>query len=177
MSTCEFFKSEIEYLAHLVSGQGISSMKQNVQAIMVLVPATNITEVHHIIGLMSYDGKFFQVFSDMVQPFIELNKKNIRFKWTRQCQKRLDYEKQVYPDLDKQYYLFTDSRQHSWSGIHIQYHEQVKGDGTIVNVPHLMTYQRGTFKGSQKNWSALTKKPINLYVFSHNVILFEGYSC
>ena len=30
MSKCEFFKKEIEYLGHLVSGQGISPMKQKI---------------------------------------------------------------------------------------------------------------------------------------------------
>ena len=43
MSKCKFFKSQIEYLGHLVSGQGISPMKQKVQAIKGWVPATNIT--------------------------------------------------------------------------------------------------------------------------------------
>ena len=44
MSKHEFFKKEIEYLGHLVSGQGISPMKQKIKAINDLVPTTNITE-------------------------------------------------------------------------------------------------------------------------------------
>ena len=41
-------------------------MKQKVKAIMDLVPAANITEVHYTIGLISCYRKFFPVFSDMV---------------------------------------------------------------------------------------------------------------
>ena len=80
ISKCEFFKSQIEYLGHLVSGQEISPMKQKVEAIMGLVPATNSTEACHIFSLISYYRKFFPVFSAMVQPLNELTKKNVPFK-------------------------------------------------------------------------------------------------
>ena len=43
MSKCEFFfQSKIEYLGHLVSGKGISFMKQEVKAITESVLATNM---------------------------------------------------------------------------------------------------------------------------------------
>ena len=48
MSKCNFFKKEIEYLGHLVSGEGISPMKQIIKAITDLAPTTNITEVRYI---------------------------------------------------------------------------------------------------------------------------------
>ena len=44
MSKCEFFKKEIEFLGHLVSGQGISPMNQKIKAVANLVPVTNITQ-------------------------------------------------------------------------------------------------------------------------------------
>ena len=55
-------------------------------------------------------------------------------------QKRLDYIKQIittspilaYLDPDKWYYLFTNSSKHSWSGILVQYDEQVKEDGKRI---------------------------------------------
>ena len=55
MSQCEIFKNKIEYLGHLVSGQGISSMRQKIKAKTDLAPATNITESRDMIGLtLSY---------------------------------------------------------------------------------------------------------------------------
>ena len=38
MSKCDFFKKEIEYLGHLVSGEGISQMKQKIKTITDLPP-------------------------------------------------------------------------------------------------------------------------------------------
>ena len=54
MSRCEFFKSEIEYIGHLVFWKWISPMKQKLKIIMDLLLATNISEVRHIKGLIGY---------------------------------------------------------------------------------------------------------------------------
>ena len=35
---CEFFNKEIEYLGHLMSGEGISPMKQKIKAITDFTP-------------------------------------------------------------------------------------------------------------------------------------------
>ena len=96
---------------------------------MNLAPATNITEARYMMCLKGYYRRFCSVFSDMIRPLNELTKEDVHFKWMEQCQKSLDYIKQVfttnpilvYPDLDKQYYLFKDSSKHSWSGILVQY--------------------------------------------------------
>ena len=80
---------------------------------MDLAPATNITEVRHIIGLIGYYRKFLPIFSDIIQPLNELTNKNVPFEWIEECQKSLDYIKQIittspiltYPDPDKKYYF------------------------------------------------------------------------
>ena len=45
MSKCEFFMKEIEYLGHLVSGQGISPMKQKIKAITNLAPQQTLPKL------------------------------------------------------------------------------------------------------------------------------------
>ena len=148
MSKCEFFKNEIVYLWHLVSGQGIFPMGQKIKVITDPAPITNITEAQHMIGLIGYYRKFSSVFSHMTRPLNELTRKNVPFKWTKQCQKSFDYVKKVsttnpilvYPDPDKQYYLFMDSSQQLWSGNLVHYTEQAKEDSTKCKVPHPITY-------------------------------------
>ena len=133
-------------------------MTQKVKAITDLASATNITEARHMICLIAYYRKFFPIFSDMISLLNALTRKNIPFRWIDQCQKNLDYVKQIittspilaYPDPDKQCYLFTDSRKHSWSRILVQYDEEMKEHGTKWNIFHPITYQSGTFQGSQK---------------------------
>ena len=95
MSKCQFFKKELEYLGHLVSGQGSSPMKQKIKARTDLAPAINITEAQHIIGLIGHYRKFFPICSDTMRPLNELTRKSVPFKWAEQCQRSLDYIKQV----------------------------------------------------------------------------------
>ena len=74
--------------------------------------------------------------------------------------------------LYKQYYLFTDSSKHSWSGILIQYIEQIKEGGTKLKIPHPITYQSCTFQGSQKNWSTLTKEVYAIYMSFYKMVFY-----
>ena len=87
MSKCKFFKKEIECLGHLVSGQGISPLKQKIKTLTDLVPTTNLTKGGPIIGLIEYYRKFFPNFSDTIRPLNEITRKNVPFRWTEPCQK------------------------------------------------------------------------------------------
>ena len=57
-----------------------------------------------------------------------------------------------------------DSCKHSWSGFLVQYNEQKQEDRTKLSIPHPTTYQSGTFQGSQKNCSTLTKEAYAIYM-------------
>ena len=84
----------------------------------------------------------------------------------------------AYPDADKQYYLFTDSSKHSWNGVLVWYDEQRKDDGTKLNIPHPITYQSGTFQGSQKKLEYTNKRSLcDLHVISQNGLLFKRCPC
>ena len=147
-------------------------MKQKIKAITDLALPANITEARQITGLVGYHRGFFPFFSNTIRPLNELTKKNVPFKWTDQCQKSLEYIKQVittnliliYPDPNKQYFLFTDSSKHSWSGILIQHSDQTKDNWTKIKIPHPITYQSRTFQGSTKNWSILIKEAYAIYM-------------
>ena len=75
MSKYKFFRKEIKYLGHLVSGKGISPMKQKIKARTDLATTTNIAEAQHIIELVGYYRKFFPILSDTIRPLNELTQK------------------------------------------------------------------------------------------------------
>ena len=66
MFKCQFLKNEIEYIGNLISGKEISPKKHKVKAITNLAPATNISEVRHILGLVCYYRKSFPMFSEII---------------------------------------------------------------------------------------------------------------
>ena len=113
-SKCDFFKFHIEYLGYLISGMGIYPLEQMIQAILDLASPKNVTQVQHILGLVSYYRKFIPLFSLIVSPITALMKKNTPFVWMVACQTALDTIKHVitnipmliYPDTIKEYHFF-----------------------------------------------------------------------
>ena len=51
---CSFFKEQIHYLGHLVSGMSILPLADKIEALMKLKPPTNIKEVRHFLSLTGY---------------------------------------------------------------------------------------------------------------------------
>ena len=49
--------------------------------------------------------------------------------------------------------------------------------GTVVNVPHQIIYQSGTFQDSQKNWTVVTKEAYVIYIFLQYGISHQGCPC
>ena len=58
-----------------------------------------------MIGLIGYYKKFFPLLSDMIQALNKLTRKNVPFKWAEQCQKSLEYVKQIIIPSKKLAYL------------------------------------------------------------------------
>ena len=57
-SKCEFFKSKITYLGHIVSKDGIEREKEKVTAIQEWPIPKTVTEVHNFLGFTNYYRKF-----------------------------------------------------------------------------------------------------------------------
>ena len=55
---CALFKSQLEYLGHLKTTEGIKPLQDKVSTILRLQPASMVTEVKHIIGIANYYKKF-----------------------------------------------------------------------------------------------------------------------
>ena len=64
-SKCEFFKSEITYLGHIVSNKGIATDPKKIQAIQLWPRPMTVTEVHKFTGLMNYYRKFVHGYADV----------------------------------------------------------------------------------------------------------------
>ena len=122
---CALFKSQIEYLGHLITTEGIKPLTDKIDTILRLQPATTVTEVKHIIGITNYYKKFLPLLSKLIRPLHQLTRKNVPFEWTTDCQNSLDCLKHtitsapilIYPEPTKLYMLYTDSSKYTWAGI------------------------------------------------------------
>ena len=115
-SKCDFFKSQIHYLVHIISEDGIHPLPDKLDSIKNM-PAPKCTkEIKQSSGLTGYYRKFVPRFPDISRPLTRLTKKETVFNWTPECQKSFDLLKSYlcgepilkYADTSKPYTLYTD---------------------------------------------------------------------
>ena len=68
LSKCSFFKEQIHYLGHLVSGTSILPLAEKIKALMKLKPLNTVKEVGHFIGLTGCCCKFICSYTDIAHP-------------------------------------------------------------------------------------------------------------
>ena len=69
---CNFFKSHIQYLGYLISGEGIELLPEKLESIKGMPPPTTPKEVKQFLGLIGYYRKFVPRFADIGRPLTNL---------------------------------------------------------------------------------------------------------
>ena len=72
---CELFRTEVDYLGHQVSREGIRPSKKKVDTLHDWAMPQTLTEVKSFVGFCSYYRRFIPRFSDLSAPFVALTKK------------------------------------------------------------------------------------------------------
>ena len=169
MEKCSFLKKHIQYLGHIVSGDG--PVPEKLSSIQQMPRPYTPKEVKQFLGLVGYYRKFIPRYADIARPLNALTRKDVDFVWTDICQKSFELLKTmvseepilVYPDPSKPYVLFTDASKYAWSCVLTQeYTHDI--EGKTVKILHPISYQSGLFKGSQLNWACLTKEAYAIYM-------------
>ena len=170
-SKCDFFKSEIHYLGHLISPEGIHPLPNKLDCIQHMPVPKNVKESKQFLGLNGYYRKFIPRFADISRPLTTLTKKDKKFEWTPTCQRLFDLLKETlcgepllkYADTSKPYTLYTDASKFSWAGVLTQSHTTVI-DGKSTTTDHPAAFVSGLFRGSQLNWATLMKEAFVIYM-------------
>jgi len=89
-SECKLMQTEISFLGHIVSKDGISTDPSKIQLIKDWPVPRNIKELRGYLGLTGYYRKFIHNYSQIVTPLNQLLKKNRPFEWDEQCQASFD---------------------------------------------------------------------------------------
>ena len=167
LEKCDFFKSQVFYLGHLLKGSGIQPMPDKIEALKAMPPPKTVKEVQAFMGTTGYYRKFVPRFSDIARPIVALTRADTPFEWTPECQKSFELLKEYlikapilrFPDPNLPYVLFTDASKEAWGAVLTQPHQMEDGKEIL----HPIHYVSGLFKGSQRNWPALTKEAFAIY--------------
>ena len=185
-SKCNYFKTHVQYLGHLVSGKGIKPLPEKLESVKKMPAPTTPKEIKQFLGLVGYYRKFIPRFADIARPMTNLTRQDTPFEWTIQCQALFEMLKDAlitspilkYPDPNKPYTLFTDTSKHAWACMLTQEYEHEK-DGKTYKINHPITFASGLFKGSQLNWAALKEafaiyssiKKLSYYLEDADIVL------
>lgn len=81
MEKCTFGQKSVEYLGHILQGDGVATDPSKIMAISQWPSPTNITELRSFLGLTGYYRRFIQNYGIICRPLFDSLKKNA-FLWT-----------------------------------------------------------------------------------------------
>ena len=122
-SKCEFFKSKITYLGHIVSAAGIETDPKKIEAVKNWTLPRTVTDVRSFLGFTNHFRRFMQGYARVAWPLNVLisgdnaNCKKVLVQWDSECQLAFDKLKDLctktpilaYADYGKPFQLHTDA--------------------------------------------------------------------
>jgi hypothetical protein len=117
LSKCSFYQSNIHYLWHVISIEGITIDPTKVEDIMEWPASANVPEVCSFMSLERYYRWFVEGFSKIANSITDLQKKNKKFVWTEKCAEEFQRLKELLtmtpiqkvPDMDTDFLVSTDA--------------------------------------------------------------------
>lgn len=116
-SKCQLFKSEVLFLGHVVSQDGICPNPKTIESVMSWKEPCSVKEIQSFLGLCSYYRQYIANFSHIAAPMTKLTRKNVKFIWDASCQNAFELLKEklctspilAYPKPGLKYLLDTDA--------------------------------------------------------------------
>lgn len=115
-SKCTFAVGSIEYLGHIVSGEGVATKPSKIQDVLDWPVPKNVSKLRGFLGLTRYYRRFVKGYGTICRPLHDLLKKN-SYQWGVEQQKAFDNLKEVMtscpvlalPNFNQPFVLETDA--------------------------------------------------------------------
>ena len=93
---CRFMMSEVEYLGHRITRQGLQPSQEKVRAIREAPTPKKVAELRAFLGLVNYYGKFLPNLSTTLSPLYKLLKKGAEWKWSSEQEAAVKQVKKIF---------------------------------------------------------------------------------
>ena len=135
---CEFFKSRISSLGHIVSSSGIKTDCKKVETVKTWAIPKTVTDVRSFLGFTNYYRKFIKDYAKVARPLNALisgenpSKKKKVIEWNSDCQKAFEELKRLctsapvlaYANYKREFQLHTDVSELGLGGVLYQKDDQ-----------------------------------------------------
>lgn len=158
LEKCEFDKSSVEFLGHVISGIGISTDPKKIKSIEEWPTPTCTKDVQRFVGLCNYYRRFVKNFSIIARPLHNLTKKNKKFIWDEDCEKAFKILKEklttspilLHPDPQKPFIVECDASNYAVGSILSQKDDEGK--------LHPVAYYSRSLHDAEINYSITEKE-------------------
>ena len=174
-SKCIFLQTEVEYLGHIFTKEGIKPDPKKQKAVKEYPAPKNVDQTRSFLGLAGYYRKFIKNFAAKAQPLTVLTKKDTEWIWSREQEEAFQLLKDClikppilrYPDFTRDFIIDTDA-----SGFGVG---SVLGQVQIVQDEEkevVVAYASKHLSKSQVNWSTEEKE---CFAILHATKVFYPY--
>jgi hypothetical protein len=129
LKKCEFGVTEVDFLGHRITQEGLKMDDHKVKAILDWEPPRSILALRSFLGLASYYRKFLKNFAKIVAPLTNLLKKSIgTYEWDGACNEAFETLKGILVkmrvlkllDFDKDFEIHFDASNFAIKGVLMQ---------------------------------------------------------
>ena len=114
---CEFFKTRVPFLGHIISKEGLEADPEKVAAVKNFPIPTSPTEVKSFLGLCSHYRRYVQNFADIARPLHKASESKSPFMWTPEAHDAFETLKRklmstpilALPSMTEPFILYTDA--------------------------------------------------------------------
>lgn len=168
---CQFGVSEIDFLAHHISADGISPANKSVQAIMDFPTPQSVKQLQSYLGMINYYHRFAPNLAGIVTPLYEhltqLHKANKKKQqtpnWSQECAKAFETSKEslakaallAHPDPLSDFELVTDASDFAVGAV-----LQQRSNG--ITKP--LCFFSKKLNSAQKNYSTFDRELLAIYL-------------
>ncbi|CAK9832809.1 Retrovirus-related Pol polyprotein from transposon 297 [Anthophora retusa] len=118
---CEFLRTEVAYLGHVIGHDGVKPDPRNVEAVRAFPVPKTTKNIKQFLGLAGYYRRFIPKFSHIAKPLTTLLKKDAKFEWRTEQERSFNTLKEMlctepilqYPDFTKPFIVTTDASGHA----------------------------------------------------------------
>ncbi len=154
MTTCEFLKPKIQFLAYVVEEQGINTVDDKVAAVAEFPQPKTVNNVRSFLGLAGYYRSFIKGSAARSYPLIQLLKKDVLFHWGKEQESSFKDLKHAlthaailtFPNFKDPFFLQTDACMSGIGAVLMQIGDTGKR--------HVIAFASRVLQPGEKNYSA-----------------------
>ena len=117
LKKCAFWLDRIDFLGHVISGEGVTVDPQKIEAVVHWERPKNVTEVRSFLGLAGYYRRFVENFSRIATPLTALLHKGRPYVWSDVCEESFRQLKQklveapilALPNSEDDFVIYSDA--------------------------------------------------------------------